>query len=186
MPTLMVLITSTRPGRAGEPIARWFAEEAATHGGFDVDLADLAEIALPFMDEPKHPSLRQYEHDHTKAWSERVDRADAFVFVTPEYNHGMTAQLKNALDYLNQEWANKAVGFVSYGGVSGGTRAVQHAKAVLGVLRLHAVAASVNAPMFQQFLEEGEFRPNLPLQQGATAMLDELAAVTEALRPLRA
>jgi NAD(P)H-dependent FMN reductase len=128
MPKLHVILASTRPGRAGEPIADWFVERAAAHGAFDVELVDLAEVALPFMDEPNHPRLRRYTHEHTKAWSARVDSADAFVFVTPEYNYGLTAPLKNAIDYLHFEWQHKPVGFVSYGGVAAGTRAVQMLK----------------------------------------------------------
>src|SRR5262249_42315594 len=103
MPRLMIVIASTRPGRVGLPVAEWFTAVAEEHSSFDIDVADLAEINLPFMDEPKHPRLREYQHDHTRAWSSRVDRADAFVFVHPEYNFGMTAPLKNALDYLHHE-----------------------------------------------------------------------------------
>src|SRR5690242_19682950 len=120
MPTLSVLITSTRPGRVGLPVARWFIARAEAHGGFTVRVDDLAEIRLPFLDEPRHPRLRQYEHQHTRDWSARVDAADAFAIVTPEYNSGLPATLKNALDFLNQEWRYKPVGFVSYGGVSAG------------------------------------------------------------------
>ena len=131
MPTLQIIIASTRPGRVGEPVADWFSARARQHGGFELDVVDLAELALPFMDEPNHPRLRRYEHQHTKDWSARVDAADAFVFVTPEYNHSYNAPLKNAIDYLHQEWEYKPVGFVSYGGVAAGTRAVQALKQVV-------------------------------------------------------
>src|ERR1700712_1578913 len=123
MPTLHVILASTRPGRAGEPIADWFVERARDHGAFDVELIDLAEVALPFFDEASHPRLRRYEHQHTKDWSAKVDAGDAFVFVTPEYNYGYPAPLKNAIDFLHFEWQHKPVAFVSYGGVAGGTRA---------------------------------------------------------------
>jgi NAD(P)H-dependent FMN reductase len=113
MPKLHVILASTRPGRAGEPIAEWFVARAKAHGAFEVELVDLAEVDLPFMDEPNHPRLRRYTHEHTKAWSARVDAADAFVFVTPEYNYGFTAPLKNAIDFLHFEWQHKPVGFVS-------------------------------------------------------------------------
>jgi len=99
MPRLTIVIASTRPGRAGRPIAEWFADRARTHGAFDVHVADLAEIALPLLDEPHHPRLRRYEHQHTKDWSATVEASDAFVFVTAEYNHGYPAALKNAVDY---------------------------------------------------------------------------------------
>src|SRR6188508_1607060 len=95
LPKLMIIIASTRPGRVGLPVARWFARDAIAHGGFEVEVTDLAELALPFMDEPNHPRLRQYTHQHTKEWSAKVDAADAFVFVMPEYNYGFNAPLKN-------------------------------------------------------------------------------------------
>ncbi len=128
---LLVIIASTRPGRIGPTIADWFVGQATEHGGFDVEVADLAEIDLPLLDEPAHPATGKYVHQHTKDWSALVDSADAFVFVMPEYNHSYTAPLKNAIDYLNREWAYKPVGFVSYGGVSGGLRAVQAIKPVI-------------------------------------------------------
>ena len=107
MPTLTIIVGSTRPGRAGQPIAEWFADRARTHAGFDVEVADLAEIGLPLLDEPNHPRLEQYTKQHTKDWSAIVDRADAVVFVTPEYNYGYPAALKNAIDFLHREWQDK-------------------------------------------------------------------------------
>jgi NAD(P)H-dependent FMN reductase len=118
-----------------------------THGGFELDVAGLAEIELPFMDEPNHPRLRQYTHEHTKDWSRRVAAADAFVFVMPEYNHGFNAPLKNAIDYLVHEWSYKPVGLVSYGGIAGGTRAVQLLKPVLVGLKLVALPEAVYIPL---------------------------------------
>src|SRR6476660_7040656 len=115
----------------GPSIGRWLVERVQAHGKFELGLADLKEIALPMLDEPKHPRLRQYQHAHTKAWSARVDAADAFVFVTPEYNFGMPPALLNAIDYVLHEWAYKPAGFVSYGGISGGTRSVQMSKQML-------------------------------------------------------
>src|SRR5215210_5486798 len=120
---LTVIIASTRPGRKGKVIAHWFVERARHDGRFEIDVADLAEIDLPFLDEPKHPRLREYTHQHTKDWSARVDAADAFVAVHPEYNYAINAPLKNAFDFLHHEWAGKPIGFVSYGGRSSGLRA---------------------------------------------------------------
>src|SRR4051794_22666851 len=111
MPTLAIVIGSTRPGRAGLPIADWFAGVARRHGGVDVEGAGPAAVAPPLPDEPHHPRLRQYTKPHTKAWSAIIDRADAVVFVTPEYNYGYPAALKNAIDYLHEEWRDKSVGF---------------------------------------------------------------------------
>jgi NAD(P)H-dependent FMN reductase len=186
MPNLTIIIGSTRPGRAGAPIAQWFASRAKDHGGFDVTVVDLAEIGLPLLDEPNHPRLRQYTRQHTKDWSAIVDAADAFVIVTPEYNYGYPAAVKNAIDYLHQEWLHKPVGFVSYGGVAAGTRAVQQLKQVVTTLRMLPVTDSVNIPFYSQFLDsDGTFHPNAVLEQAADAMLDELVRTEAALRPLR-
>jgi NAD(P)H-dependent FMN reductase len=185
-PVLQVVVGSTRPGRKGLAIARWVQQLAEAHGGFDVELVDLAEVALPVFDEPNHPRMQQYTHAHTRAWSEIVSRADAFVFVTPEYNHSFPAGLKNALDYLNVEWADKAAALVSYGGVSAGLRAATALKPVLAALRMVPVVEAATIPFFQQFLtEDGEFVPNDQLAAGGKAMLDELLRLTTALRPLR-
>jgi NAD(P)H-dependent FMN reductase len=187
MPVLTVVIASTRPGRAGAPIGEWFAERAGEHAGFDVQVVDLAELALPLLDEPNHPRLRQYVHQHTQDWSAIVDGSDAFVFVTPEYNHGYPAALKNAIDYLHSEWADKPVGFVSYGGVSGGTRAVQQLKPVVAALRMTPIVEGVMIPFFAtQIDEDGVFRPTELIEQSADAMLDELARLEGVLRQLRA
>jgi NAD(P)H-dependent FMN reductase len=185
MPTLLVVIASTRPGRVAPVIGRWFTQRAAEHGGFDVKVADLAELALPMMDEPHHPRLRKYTHSHTKSWSHLVDEADAFVFVMPEYNHTFTAPLKNALDYLYGEWAYKPVGFVSYGGVSGGVRAVQSIKPVVAALNMYAVAPAVALPYIANSIVEGELDPDELTEGAAKGMLDELVRVSAALDTLR-
>jgi NAD(P)H-dependent FMN reductase len=186
MPKLHVILASTRPGRAGEPIAEWFVARAVAHGAFDVELVDLAEVDLPFMDEPNHPRLRRYTQEHTKAWSARVDAADAFVFVTPEYNYGFTAPLKNAIDYLHFEWQHKPVGFVSYGGVAAGTRAVQMLKQVVTTLKLLPLLEAVSIPFHTQFIdEEGRVSANETMEQAADAMLDELVLAEATLRPRR-
>jgi NAD(P)H-dependent FMN reductase len=186
VPRLMIVIASTRPGRVGLPVARWFEGKARAHAAFEVDVADLAEIRLPMMDEPNHPRLRRYQHQHTKDWSARVEAADAFVFVVPEYNFGYNAPIKNALDYLHSEWHYKPVGFVSYGGVSAGTRAVQMLKQVVTSLKMMPLPEAVSIPFVAQFLDEDRrIRPNDVMEQAALAMLDELQRWEAALRPLR-
>jgi NAD(P)H-dependent FMN reductase len=185
-PVLQVIAASTRPGRRGIAVARWVQQLAEAHGGFDVELVDLAEVGLPVFDEPNHPRLQQYVHQHTKDWSATVDRADAFVFVFPEYNHSFPAAVKNALDYLSREWADKPAGLVSYGGVSAGLRASAALKPVLAALRMVPVVEAVSIPFFAQFLtEDDEFVPNAELEAGGKAMLDELARLTPALAQLR-
>jgi NAD(P)H-dependent FMN reductase len=185
-PVLQIISASTRSGRKGIAVARWFLRLAEQHAGFDVELVDLAGVGLPVFDEPNHPRLQQYVHRSTYDWSATVARADAFVFVTPEYNHSFPASLKNALDHLAVEWADKAAGLISYGGVSAGLRAATAIKPVLASLRMLPVVEAVSVPFFAQFLtEDDEFVPNTELEAGAKAMLDELARVTPALRSLR-
>lgn len=134
-PLLQVIVGSTRPGRVGKPIADWFAQQARADQRFDIEMVDLLEVNLPVFDEPNHPRLGHYIHQHTKMWSEQINRADAYIMVIPEYNYGYNSATKNAIDYLHNEWAYKALGFVSYGGVASGTRAVQALKQVVTTLR---------------------------------------------------
>jgi NAD(P)H-dependent FMN reductase len=185
-PILQIIIASTRPGRVGPSVASWISERAIAHGGFDVELVDLAEVNLPMFDEPKHPRLHEYVHQHTKDWSATIQRADAFIFVIPEYNYGFNAAIKNAIDYLNAEWQHKPVGFVSYGGVAAGTRAVQMLKQVITALKMVPVFDAVNIPFVQQFLDaDRKLQPNDIMEAAATAMLDELVRWTAPLRTLR-
>ena len=181
----MIIVGSVRPGRVGLPIAQWVRERAEQSGAFEVDFVDLAELALPFMDEPNHPRLRQYTQPHTFAWSARVDAADAFLFVTPEYNYSYSPALKNALDYLNQEWWQKAAGFVSYGGVSSGTRGVAALLPVLAALGLVRVSANVELPFGGLQVHDGVFQPGEKESAILTKELSELAALADGLRGLR-
>ena len=187
MAKLEIIVGSTRPGRVGLPIGQWVEAEARAHAGFaEVELIDLAEVNLPFMDEPNHPRLARYTHQHTRDWSAKVSEADAFVFVAPEYNHGLTAPLKNAIDYLFNEWTHKPAGLVSYGGVSAGTRAAQMIKQVFTSVKLVPVNEAVYLPFVRKFIDdEGNLRPNESLETSATAMLDELLRYATALAPLR-
>lgn len=188
--TLQVIIGSTRPGRVGLPVGRWVTDRATEHGAFDVELIDLAEVALPVFDEPHHPRLRQYTQEHTRRWSATVDRADAFVFVIPEYNHGVNAATKNAIDHLCLEWAYKPVGLVSYGGVAGGTRAVQALEPTLTALRMTPLPQGVIVPFVWQYVhgdgDDRRFEPSDEVAGGAKAMLDELSRVAPVLGTLRA
>ena len=182
---LKIIIASTRPGRKGPALGYWINEIAKKHGVFEVKLIDLKEVNLPFLDEAEHPRFQKYEHEHTKAWSREINEADAFIFVTPEYNFGLPATLKNALDFVFNEWAYKPVGFVSYGGVAGGTRAVQMLKQVITALKMMPVYESVNVPAFTKFINaEGQFVPEQGLEKAAFGMLDEMAKWVKALTPL--
>jgi NAD(P)H-dependent FMN reductase len=185
MPNLHVVVASTRPGRGGLAVGKWFEERAREHGGFDVAFVDLAEVNLPFLDEPKHPRFKDYTQEHTKKWSAIVSAADAFVFVTPEYNYGMPATLLNALDFLFREWNYKPAAFVSYGGVSGGTRSQQMAKLVITSLRMMPIPEAVTIPFYERAMKGGVFTGDEIQAKSAKGMLDELLRWTNALRPMR-
>lgn len=187
MPLLQIVTVSTRPGRVGPAIAAWFTGVARRFEGFELEPVDLVAVALPLFDEPAHPRLRQYRHEHTKAWSATVARADAFVFVTPEYNHMPVPALVNAIDYLVHEWAYKPVGFVTYGGVAAGTRGLQALKPMLAGLKMVPMVEAVNIPFFDRHLrkEDGVFAPEAALDEASLTMLKELRRWTDALRVLR-
>lgn len=184
---LQIIVASTRPSRKGPAVAAWFLERARAHGAFDIELIDLAAVNLPLFDEPRHPRLRRYEHDHTKAWSRTIERADAYVTVTPEYDHGPPAALVNALQYLVHEWAYKPMAFVSYGGVSGATRSVHAIKPIVTALKMMPMFETVAIPFFSQHLdgESGTFSPGTIQDDAARTMLGELYRWASALRPLR-
>src|SRR5256885_6308122 len=128
---IAIIIGSTRPGRNGEAVAKWVYEIAKKRSDAEFELVDIKDFNLPLLDEPASPIMGQYTHEHTKTWSAKIASFDAYVFVTPEYNHGTSGALKNAIDFLYHEWVSKAAGFVSYGG-AGGARAVQHPRVVVG------------------------------------------------------
>ncbi|GLZ47838.1 FMN reductase [Actinomycetospora sp. NBRC 106375] len=177
-PLLQIIVASTRPGRVGEPIARWFAEYAREHGAFDVEIVDLADVDLPMFAEPEHPRFGRYTLDSTKAFSAIIARADAFAIVHPEYNHSYNAALKNALDHLNQEWAGKPVALIGYGGVAAGARAAEALWPVLVGLRMVPVAATVPIPFAAKNVSgEGDarvFAPAAETETGGKAALDGL------------
>jgi len=185
MPRLHVIVASTREKRVGLAIAEWFLARVGQHGKFEGELVDLKAVNLPLLDEPNHPRVQRYEHAHTKAWSASVSRADAFVFVTPEYNYGAPPALVNALDYVYLEWNFKPAGFVSYGGVSGGTRSVQMTKQILTGLKMMPIPEAVIVPFVARLLEGGAFRADDTHDKAADTMLDELLRWTGALKQLR-
>jgi NAD(P)H-dependent FMN reductase len=188
MPKLGVVIASVREGRIGRPIADWFIARAREHGHFEIDVVDLKELNLPMFAERNHPRLRKYENDQQKAWSARVAALDAFVFVVPEYNYSTAPALLNALDYLLFEWNYKPVAFVSYGGVSGGLRAVQMVKQTVTAMKIVPIPEAVTIPFAVQAIdkESGAFKATDANNTSAVTLLDELARWTVALATLRA
>lgn len=183
---LKIITSTTREGRKGILVANWITELAKQHPDFDVELLDLKEINLPLMDEPNHPSLGQYTHQHTKDWSEKISQADAFIIVLAEYNYGYPAPIKNALDYLFKEWQNKAVGFVSYGGISGGLRSTQMLKQVVTTLSMVPLTEQVTLPFFaKQIDDNGRFQANDSNERAAQNMLNKLAEWSLHLKNMR-
>ncbi len=182
---LQVMIFSTRPGRVGLPIGQWAFEQALTDERFDVELIDLKEINLPFFDEPNHPRFGNYEHDHTKKWSDLVKKADAYIFVVPEYNFGYSAVFKNAIDFLHSEWYYKPVAFVSYGGVSGGTRAVQMIKQIVTTVKMMPIFESIYIPFVTNFIKDDKFIPVQEHLDTFILMMDEIFKVGTSFKDLR-
>ncbi|KRF32911.1 NADPH-dependent FMN reductase [Yonghaparkia sp. Soil809] len=194
MTRIMIIVGSVRPGRVGLSVAEWVRDRVQEtvqrdgHGGGDaasIDLVDLAELNLPFLDEPHHPVKKQYTKPHTVAWSERVSAADAIVLVSPEYNHSYSPALKNAIDFLFTEWAHKPVAVVSYGGASAGTRGVAALDPVLSTVGLVKIAANPEINFIGSKMVDGVFQGDDKLAGTVAAMTTQLIETAEALTPLR-
>lgn len=181
---IAIILGSTRPGRRGDQIASWLLATAREHRGASYELVDLADHQLGNLDEPGNPSHRAYEHAHTHAWSECVDRFDGYVFLVPEYNHSFPGALKNALDYVYQEWNDKAAGIVSYGGWAAGVRAAEALRLVLAELQVATVRSQPAIPLLQSF-SSGAFVPEVDLDTRVGEMLDQVIAWSSALRGVR-
>jgi NAD(P)H-dependent FMN reductase len=181
---IAVIIGSTRPGRNGEAVARWVYELARKREDAEFELVDIKDFNLPLLDEPVPPSQGQYTKEHTKTWAAKIDSFDAYVFVTPEYNHSTSGALKNAIDFLYKEWNNKAAGFVGYGGAMG-TRAVEHLRLVMGELLVADVRAQVGISLYTDFDNFSVFKPAAHQEQAVNNMLDQVIAWGGALRALR-
>ncbi len=182
---IAIILGSTRPGRRGEAVARWVLKLATARTDAAFELVDIRDQHLPLFDEPASPAQGVYTQQHTKDWSARVAAFDAYVFVTPEYNHSTCAALKNAIDYLNKEWANKVAGFVGYGTV-GGTRAVEHLRLIMAELQVATVRAQVGLSLFTDFKDMERFAPATLHEKEVHTMLDQVIAWGTALKPLHA
>ena len=185
MLNVAIILGSTRPGRNGEAVAKWVHEIATRRTDATFELIDVKDFNLPLLDEPMPPSLGQYSQTHTKAWAAKIAEFDAFVFVTPEYNHGIPGALKNAIDFLFREWNHKAAGFVSYGGHANGSRAVEQLRLVMAELHVADVRAQVLLSLFADFENFSVFKPGAGREAAVTAMLDEVLAWGGALQTFR-
>ena len=180
-----VILGSTRPGRRGEAVARWVYDVASKRDDAEYELVDLADYPLPHLDEAMPPSMGKYEHPHTLEWSAKIASFDAFVFVTPEYNHSTSGALKNAIDFLYGEWNNKAAGFVSYGASASGTRAVEHLRLIMGELRIADVRSQVAISLIHDFEHFTTFLPKEHHEQALNTMLDDVVSWGSALATVR-
>jgi NAD(P)H-dependent FMN reductase len=182
---IAIIIGSTRPGRKADAIARWAYEIGRRRTDADFELLDIASFNLPVLDEPEPPmSSDQYKHQHTRAWSAAIASFDGYVFVTPEYNHGTSGALKNAIDFLYSEWTDKAAGFIGYG-FTMGARAIENLRLVMASLQVATVRPQVGLSLFMDFEHAAVFKPTQRLEQAVTNMLDHVIAWSGALKPLR-
>lgn len=179
-----IILGSTRPNRLGAAVARWVLEHVPERPDVEFELVDVADYALPLLDEPKPPSLGDYAHEHTRRWAETIAGFDGFILVTGEYNHSVPGALKNAIDFLYAEWNNKAVGFVSYGS-AGGIRAVEHLRGISAELQLADVRAQVSLPLATEFENYRTFTPSPQTEQSLQPLFDQVIAWTGAMKTLR-
>jgi NAD(P)H-dependent FMN reductase len=180
-----IIIGSTRPGRVAEQVAGWVYEMASKRNDAEYELVDIADYNLPIYDEPVPPSMAtDYTHEHTKRWSQKIDSCDGFVFCTPEYNRATSGALKNAIDFLYQEWNNKAAGFVGWGSFNG-ARAVENLRLIMGELQVADVRAQVGLSLFTDFENFTRFKPAPLHEETLNTMLDQLVAWSGALKTLR-
>src|SRR6476659_7505887 len=182
---IAIIIGSTLPGRNGEAVAKWVYEVAQKRSDAEFELVDIKDFNLPLLDEPSPPIMGQYSKPHTKAWAAKIGSFDAHVFVTPEYNHGISGALKNAIDFLYAEWNNKAAGFVSYGSV-GGARAVEHLRLVMGELQVADVRAQVALSLYTDFKDFSQFMPDPRHAEALGQVLEQVVAWSNALATVRA
>lgn len=180
---IAIIVGSTRPNRKSASVARWVHEIAAKRRDAEYQVVDLRHYRLPLLDEPQPPSMGNYEHEHTRRWSETIEGFDGFVFVTPEYNHGTSASLKNAIDFLYAEWNDKAAGFVSYGSALG-ARAVASLRSTMAEIQIADVRAHVMLSTRTDW-QKGAFRPDPFHVDKVNTLLDQVVAWAGALRSLR-
>ncbi|MCH5585598.1 NAD(P)H-dependent oxidoreductase [Shimazuella sp. AN120528] len=172
-----IILGSTRPGRVSPQVGNWVKEIADKRGDASYEIVDIADYKLPFFGEPRG-------EEQTKAWTQKLDSLDGFVFVTPEYNHSITGALKNALDLAREEWNNKAAGIVSYGS-TGGARAAEHLRGILGELFVADVKTHPTLSLFTDFENFSVFKPAELHLTNITLMLDQVVAWSGALKTLR-
>ena len=181
---IAIIVGSTRPGRKGEAVAKWAYEIARKRTDAEFALLDLATFNLPLLDEPLPATSGSYSHPHTGTWSAAIASFDGYVFVTPEYNHGTSGALKNAIDYLYGEWTDKAAGFIGYG-YAMGSRAIENLRLVMTSLQVATVRPQVGLSLFADFECGVVFKPTEIQEQRLNSVLDHVIAWSGALKVLR-
>jgi NAD(P)H-dependent FMN reductase len=181
---IAIVIGSTRENRKAPAVAQWVLEAARKRTDAQFEIVDIADFGLPLLDEPLPPSMNKYEHEHTRRWGAKVASYDGYIFVTPEYNHGIPGALKNAIDFVYHEWTNKAAGFVSYGS-TGGVRAVEHMRGVMAELQIADVRAHVSLSLHTDFVNYSEFKPAPTHELQMKTLFDQLVAWSGAMRMVR-
>jgi NAD(P)H-dependent FMN reductase len=181
---IAVVVGSTRPGRKALDVANWVLDIAGMRGDAMFELVDIQDFNLPLLDEPLPPSMGRYAQPHTRTWAAKIAEFDGYVFVTPEYNHGTSGALKNAIDFLYKEWNNKAAGFVGYGS-AGGARAIEHLRLVMGELMVADVRAQVMLSLFTDWENMATFNPAEHHERAVDTMLDQVIAWSHALKSQR-
>lgn len=175
-----------RPGRFNIQPATWITELAKKRDDLEVEFIDLADLNLPFLDEPKTPMMGDYVKEHTKAWAKTIGEADGFIFVTAEYNHSVSPVLANAISFLNAEWNYKPVSFASYGSQAGGARAVEHLRGIAGELRMFDLREQVLIPNYYFFTDDkGNYTFTEADEKAAETMLDELSTWAAKIKQVR-
>ena len=185
MTKIAIVTGSTRPGRNNKGVADWVLSQTAGRTDAEFELVDIADFNLPLLDEAYPAMYQNYQNDHTKAWSAKINEFDGFIFVTGEYNHTLTPALANALSYLNVEFNNKAAGIVSYGSM-GGARAAEHLRNVLSELQIAHVRNQVMFSLFTDFENFSDFKPTEQNAGTLAPMLDQLIPWTRAMEAVRA
>lgn len=190
MTTISVIVGSTRKGRFSEKPAYWMLEHLQRRDAVQSRLLDLRDFPMPFFDaamSPAWPGHPPYEDEAVQRWTAAIGASDGFIFVTPEYNYGPSAVLKNAIDWVYPEWNRKAAGFVSYGSV-GGARSVQQLREAAIELQLAPIRTSIHIPAATLIAhyQGGDVNKGLAdLDGAAKAFLDDLLWWTEALKKAR-
>ena len=184
MTKIAIIIGSTRPGRIGEAVGKWVYEKSKKRDDAEFELIDLVDYDLPLLDEPYPAMMNQYTKDHTKKWSKKISEFDGYIFVTPEYNHSTCGALKNAIDFLSVEWADKAAGFVSYGS-EGGVRAAENLRLICGQLKLAPVRQQVLFSIYTDFIEMSKFNPDPRHEDDAEALFEDVISWSKALKTIR-